>query len=378
MYYSMNRRNWLKSSAAAVAGLGLAQCSRPAEIGENIQMAAAPIPPPSDIIRISSNENPWGVSPKAKEAIIEGIQTANRYSGSVRGELTEAIAEQENVEPENIIIGAGSTEILYLSALHYSIYGGEVIMADPSYPQFRDYFSKVGGNLRLVPVDAEYKHDLTAMEESIKRSTKLVFVCNPNNPTGTIIKGNDLYSWCREASKNSTIFVDEAYYEMVDDPSHSTMIGLVREGRNVIVARTFSKIYGLAGLRIGYGIAHPQIIADLKRIQTNFSSVSSVSTHAALAAYKDKEFTSYTKKMNTETRNYLTGELDKLGYMYVPSHTNFVLFKIDRKAREFADELSKRNIFVRTLSTKDQEWIRVSIGTPEEIQKFVEVLSETT
>ncbi|MCH8287285.1 histidinol-phosphate transaminase [candidate division KSB1 bacterium] len=377
MSYSMNRRNWLKTSVAAVAGLSLAQCSRPGELGENLQLAAEPIPPPSDVIKISSNENPWGISDKTKKAIEEAINLSNRYAGGARRELTNLIAEREKVEPENIIMGAGSTEILYLSALHYSIYGGEVVMADPSYPQFKNYFSKVGGNLRLVPVDEEYKHDLAAMEEKINRSTKLVFVCNPNNPTATILNGNDLYSWCREASKRTTIFVDEAYHELVNDPTHRSMTGLVREGRNVIVARTFSKIYGLAGLRIGYGIANPQIISDLRRIQTNFSSVSVLSMHAALASYKDKEFTSFTKKKNIETRAYLTGELEKMGYFYVPSHTNFVLFRIDRKARDFADELKEKNILVRTVSFNKSEWIRVSIGTPDEIQKFVEVLIET-
>ena len=373
MSVNISRRRWLQASAATIAGLGLVRCSYELE---QMETAEVPVLPPSDVVRISSNENPYGISGKTQQAIVEAVQLSNRYPGGHRNELTELIAEHENVENENIFIGAGSTEILYLTALLYSTYGGEVVMADPSYFLFRGYFSRVGGNLRLVPLNDQYVHDLEVMDKRINDSTRITFICNPNNPTGTIVPGDELKSWCRRISNRTTVFVDEAYHELVDDPGHSSMVDLVREGRDVIVARTFSKIFGLAGLRVGYGIAHPDIISNMRRIQTNFSSVSVLSLRAAIASYKDKEFLAFTKQKNMEVRSYLYSVLDKHEYFYIPSHTNFVLFRIDRDAREFAEELEERKVFIRTFAFNDAQWIRASIGTMGEMRIFAENLEE--
>ena len=375
MSIQVNRRQWLKTSALAAAGLTLVRCG---DTINRLEASAESSPGNDDLIWLDQNENPYGISKNTQNAIVNAIKYSNRYPEKQLHELKDLIAKHENVSPGHIIIGAGSTEVFSIAGLLYSGQAGEVLMADPSYQGFRNYFSRVGGRLNLVPLNNSYEHDLESMYRRISKSIRLVYVCNPNNPTGTVVAGEKLLSFCEEASRSAAVFVDEAYHELVEDSGYASMIDLVRQDRDIIISRTFSKIHGLAGLRVGYGIARPGIIEDFRRIQTNFSPVSVLSLYAAVASYKDAEYIDSSRKKNGESRSYFYSVLEKLEYFYIPSHTNFVIFRIDRDAKDFLKEVRKRNVVLRTFAFNDANWIRVSMGTMQEMRALASVLEEIT
>ncbi|MFC1553730.1 pyridoxal phosphate-dependent aminotransferase [candidate division KSB1 bacterium] len=372
MTFQVNRRQMLKTGAAAIAGLSLS-CKKEALE----KLAFIDFPTVSDVILLDQNENPYGISQKTQQAIIDAMKFANRYPESHQNELKELIVKRENVETENITIGAGATEIFRLSGILYGLNGGEIITADPTYFGFKSYLERIGGKLKMVKVDGEYKHNLDEMANQITDETKMVYVVNPNNPVGTIVNSDELRSFCKEVSKKVPVFVDEAYHEFVDDPGYSSMADLVNEDYDIIVARTFSKVYGLAGMRVGFGIANKKTAEKFNNIQTNFAPCSVTALRAGIAAYEDKGFINDCLQKNREVRIYLIDELKKLGYFHIPSHTNFVIFRTDKKAVEFRDEVLKHNVRIRPFEFHDEQWVRVSMGTMNEVQTLVSVLNKT-
>ena len=326
-------------------------------------------------IRIDSNESPYGISKAAREAITSSIGQSNRYPHRHYPELEELIAERENITPDHIILGAGSTEIM-TTLIHLSKTKGEILTADPTYFDFVYYAVKSDCPLNKVPLNDNFEHDVDAMQNQLRSQTALVYICNPNNPTGSITPKDKLFSFCDQASQRALVVVDEAYHEYVEDPAYTSMIELVREGKNVIITRTFSKIFGLAGLRIGYGMAQPETIKELKKMERNFASISWLSLKAAIASYQDRSFLQYVREKNEGVKFYLYEELKRLGYSSVPSQTNFVLFKIRQDALSLVKELKKRNILVRAFEINRDHWIRVSLGTYEEMETFVSALEE--
>ena len=369
-YYS--RRQWLKTSALATAGLiasaNTAACRRtPSPPGLS--------PVEDKIIRLNSNENPYGISEKAGEAVVQALGRSHRYPDDRYQELKKLIAEKENISPDHIIIGAGSTEVMTMVIHSYGA-RREVLAAEPTYFDFVDYAEKAGCVLRQVPLNRKFEHDLQAMAGQIGPETGLVYICNPLNPTGTIVPKGELLSFCEDASRKALVAVDEAYHDYVDDGTYASMISLARKSENVVITRTFSKIYGLAGLRVGYGIAHPDIIKNLELKRMNFAPIAYPSLMAAMAGYQDAEFCLWGKEKNLTIRIYLYERLKKLGYFYVPSHANFVLFKVNRDAGETAKDFEARHILVRPFSFLGSHWIRVSLGTIEEMRIFSSVLAE--
>ena len=368
----INRREWLKTSAFAVAGL----IAAPSFIACRGQTSA----PLSDseldsFIRIDSNESPYGISKATWEAIASSIGQSNRYPHRHYPELEKLIAERENVTPDHIILGAGSTEVM-TTLIHLSSTKGEILIADPTYFDFVYYAVKSDCPLTKVRLNAHFEHDVDAMGNQIRSQTSLVYICNPNNPTGSITLKDKLLSFCDQASQKALVVVDEAYHEYVDDPAYSSMIELVREGKNVVITRTFSKIFGLAGLRIGYGMAKPEIVKELKKLERNFAPIGWLSLKAAIASYQDRPFIQDVREKNEEVKLYLYEELKRLGYFYIPSHTNFVLFKVRQDALRMVKELKERHILVRAFGINGDQWIRVSLGTYEEMQAFVSALEE--
>ena len=212
------------------------------------------------------------------------------------------------------------------------------------------------------------------MAAQIGPDTALAYICNPLNPTGTILPRDMLRAFCEDASRKTLVVVDEAYHEYVDDPSYGSMIALIREGRNVVVTRTFSKIFGMAGLRVGYGIGPADVIESLAPYRMNFASIAGTSLSAARAAYADLAFVRSVKEKNSSLKAYLYGELDRLDLTFIPSHANFVLFQVPRDARETQAELAERGVLVRPFQIKEKNWIRVSIGTQDDMQAFVSAL----
>lgn len=369
MTVTLDRRQWLRSTAIAAAWAA----ARP-------RLYAGPNTAPAETIYLDQNENPYGISEKARQAIVDAIKLANRYPGDETAELRDLIAEREGVPKNQVVLGAGSTEIFSLAALLYGADGKEVLLAEPTYFGFKSYVEKVKGKLNLVPVNERWEHDLDEMARRFTHSVRLVYVCNPNNPTGTIVDGGRLRDFCETLSRSAMVFVDEAYSDLVEDKRYASMIELVKRGANVMVARTFSKIHGLAGMRVGYGIARPEVIEQFRRIQTNFAPLSQVSIAAAKASYLDTEYVALCKQRNAEARASFYRLLAKLGYQSIPSsQTNFVIFRIDGKADAFVKDFQqKHNILLRPFEFLGKNWVRVSMGTTEEMAKLADALQRRT
>ena len=372
MGYAIDRRQWLKTSALAVAGL---MAGPRLEIPNKEASVCRDARETDTIIRLNSNESPFGISQYAREAITGSIDLSNRYPHRLYSRLKEIIAEREGITQDHILLGAGSTEVM-VTLIHFMKTNGEILVADPTYFDFIFYATTSERALKEVRLNEKFEHDLDAMEKQISARTHLIYICNPNNPTGSITPKAKLRPFCVEASKKALVVVDEAYHEYVEDESYSSMIGLVEQGKNLIITRTFSKIFGLAGLRIGYGIAHPQIIKKLETLSRNFAPVSWLSLQAAIASYQDRPFIRATGEKNKRMRRYLSQELGKLGLKCIPSHTNFVLFQIGQNALELTRKLEEAKIFVRPFEFHGRQWLRVSCGTEKELQAFLASFSE--
>lgn len=368
----MNRRQWIKRSAAAATGLLVAPefiaCRRRSEFFRSS-------PEWQKVILLDNNESPYGMPPEAMKAVLDSLARANRYPHKNYSELTALVAEREGLPEDHVILGAGSTEVMNLAILSYGVQG-EILTADPTYFDFIFYSEQAKCPILRVPVDERYELDLETMIGQMSKDTSLVYVCNPNNPTGTIVNRDKLRAFCAEASKKALVVVDEAYHEYVEDKTYASMVSLVREGMNVAVTRTFSKIYGLAGLRVGYGMARPDILRNLERVQMNFASVAYASLRAAIAAYGAAAFTSSVREKNRAARAYMERELRRLGYPCLPSQTNFSLFQVTRNSKGMAADLERHGILVRPFHFAGKNWIRVSVGTEGEIQAFISALEK--
>lgn len=375
MGMSLNRRQWLKTTVWGGAGLAAGALLPACKPDTQTTVPALP-GEGENLIILRSNESPYGLSPQAIEAVVSSPAQSHRYPHRKYHELITLIAEEEDVSPDCIILGGGSTEIMTM-LIHLYASGRPVLAADPTYFDFIDYAEKADCSLELVPLNDRYEHDLFEMEGRITDETGLVYICNPNNPTGSLTPKENLQSFCERVSLKIPVVVDEAYHEYAEDSAYASMLDLVKKGKNIIVTRTFSKIYGMAGLRVGYGLAPPEIIESLKRIQRNFASIAYPSLQAAMAGYRDREYFNFVKRMNNAVKNFLYQELEKRGYTHIiPSHTNFVLFEIDQDPEAAAQRLEKHGILIRTFSFKEKSWIRVSLGTRAEVQAFISALPE--
>lgn len=365
----LSRRQWLKTSAAAIAGFvagpGTAAAGRLSIPGFDS----------GNIIRLLYNESHFGISEAAREAIIAALGDCSAYPDDHYHELKELIAARENLKPENIILGAGSIEVI-TAALHVNLSKGEALASDPTYFDFVDYAAKAHCPLRQVPLTDQFDLDLQDMEKQAGSHTGLVYLCNPQNPTGAMTPSVQLRPFCRKVSRNALVVLDEAYGDYVEDPAYSSMVDLVREEENVLVTRTFSKVHGLAGLRIGYGMARPDIIKNLLQLERNFAPVSSLSLRAAIASYKDEGFVVKVKRQNREVKTYVYRELGRQGYAFIPSHTNFIMFKVQTDSLELAKKLEGRSVLVQSFKFRGADWIRVSLGTLPEMRTFIAHLED--
>jgi histidinol-phosphate aminotransferase len=234
----------------------------------------------------------------------------------------------------------------------------------------------MGVKINRVPLTSEFKLDLDAMEKAIDDNTTLVYICNPNNPTATVVDNAKLKAFCERVSKKVTIFIDEAYIDYLPDPQGTTLIPMVNTGANIIVARTFSKLYGFAGLRAGYVVTQPETIKNLSLYTEASMSITATTLAAALASYQDREFLDGALKKTLASKDYLYEVLKKEGYTYVPSSTNFVIFPIKMEGKQFTDEMMKRGVGVRFWKFNNKEWCRVSIGRMDEMEAFAAAFKE--
>jgi histidinol-phosphate aminotransferase len=383
-----NRRKWLKQTAMLAGGLPLAgslfsnlasAASKPAMPEKHIFISDrqfAEWAPLNLKARLLANENPFGPSDKAKKAIIDAIDKSYQYPIAYLNDLSNKIADYEGVQKENVLISSGSSPLLHAAAILYSKPGSNIITGETTYEDLPSKASQLGAKWVKVPLTKSYSLDLDAMEKAVDANTTLIYICNPNNPTGTVVDADKLKAFCERVSKKVTIFVDEAYIDYLDNPKAVTLIDAVRKNQNVIVARTFSKLYGFAGLRVGYIVAKTELIKQVGNFSEGPFSISATSIQAALAAYNDKEFLQSAFAKTMASKNFLYEVLKKEGYDYIPSSANFVLFPIKMDGQKFVDEMMKRSVGVRNWKMVGKDWCRISIGRMDEMQAFADAFKE--
>ena len=327
------------------------------------------------VVKLASNENPLGPSPKAMEAIKKYSKDVSLYPDQSCYELTGLLAEKLDMSPENIVIGNGSDEIMMLIALAYISSGDEVIISLNTFSTYETVSRLMEASILNINLK-DYTYDLQEMAAVASQKTKLIFVCNPNNPTGTINTKKDLDQLVSKVPANTIIVLDEAYSEYAESQDFPDSLEYVRNNKNVIVLRTFSKIYGLAGLRVGYGIARPDIIKYLRLVRLPFS-VNRIGQIAASASLSDIHHVEVSRKNNSDGKKYLYGELEKLGLSYVKTEANFIFIDLKDDADAIFMKLMRHGVIVRPLSSFGMPGsIRVTIGTPDQNNKFIKALSE--
>ncbi len=328
-----------------------------------------------DIIKLASNENPLGPSPKAKRALRRLINTAHIYPDGSCSALRQQLAILLDVAENQIIFGNGSDEVLKFIAEAFLCPGDEVIMADPTFSEYQFVTRMMGASEILVPVKG-FRHDLTAMAREITDRTKLIFICNPNNPTGTIVTQDELDSFLRDVPNHVLVVIDEAYYEYVTSNEYPSTLPLMHKDGNVLITRTFSKIHGLAALRIGYGLAKYEIIHLLERVREPFN-VSALAQGAAQASLTDLDHVRKSYVINNQGKAYLYRELNQLGISFIPTEANFILLDLAQDGVSIFQELLKRGVIVRSAHVFGlPTYIRVTIGTSDQNICFIQALKE--
>lgn len=344
-------------------------------------LAAAGLPTAGERpYRLSSNENAFGYSPKALAAMKAVLESGNYYNWNELGDLTAAAAAHEKVEPDFIVLTAGSGPVLEMTAAAYAKPGVNVITTAPGYPQLTGAFSRFGGTIKYTSVGPDKGYDWSAMSRAIDADTVIVYICNPNNPTGVLADPAALRRFILSVPQHILVFVDEAYLELSDTGlAANTMVPLVKVRKNLLVSRTFSKAYGMAGIRAGYGIGHPDTLAKIKRFYQGgpnfFAAV------GATEALKDTEFMEYSRGSYIAVRNLVCSEFDRMGITYAKPQGAFVLFDSTIDNADFQKKMADEGILVTRPFGLGEEagyetWVRVSFGTEEQMQTFLGVMQK--
>jgi len=328
-----------------------------------------------DIAKMASNENPLGPSPKAVAAVERELRNVNLYPEGPCTLLKREMSRRLDINEDMIIFSNGADNCIVLVASAFINEGDEIVMGDPSFFVYKTVTKIMGGRPIFVKLK-NHVHDLNAMLNKVGEKTKLVFICNPNNPTGTIVKKHELDKFISQLPDHTILVLDEAYFEFVLDKDFPDGLDYIKKGYNVISFRTFSKIYGIAGLRIGYALGCSEFIAALNRVREPFC-VSRVAQVGALAALEDEEFKEKTLKINEEGKAYLYNEFEKMGLSYAPSHTNFVFVNLKNDSKKIFQALLKQGIIIRPGHLWNcPTFSRVTIGTMEQNRKFINALKK--
>ncbi len=323
-----------------------------------------------EAVKLASNENPLGPSPRAVEEIKRHLNGLNRYPDGSGYYLKEKLSERLGAGPDEIILGNGSNELLDIAVRTFMTREDHAVMAWPSFVVYPLAIQSIGAKATRTPL-TKWRHDLQAMADAVQEETRIIFIANPNNPTGTINRKDEFDKLMSRVSDDLLVIVDEAYYEYVTDPEYPDTMEYFREGRNLLILRTFSKAYGLAGLRIGYGIGRAEILAEMNKIREPFNT-NSLAQAAALAALGDGEHLRRSVEINNEGKRFLYREFERLGLEYIPTEANFIFIpKLSLPAPELYDRLLRHGVIIRPMG---QEAVRVTIGLPEENRRLVEAL----
>ncbi len=333
---------------------------------------------PYDLLaKISFNENPYGPTEPVIQAMTHAFKYANRY-GYPDGGITEAIAKYHGVPKEYVMIAAGSGDILDVMGTTFAPDGKTVVGVAPSYGYVYSHVSSVKGDALTIPLTSDYRQDIDALIATTKkhyRDVGFVYLCNPNNPTGRIVTKQEVRQLLDGLPADVPVLIDEAYWDFVEDPNYATSIPYVLEGRPVVVTRTFSKIAALAGMRLGYAITQPEYIAKMSPF-LNSDSVSAVVKWGGVAALQDTAGRAHVKKVTLELRKQTMSELQSLGYEVIPSETNFFMVNLKRPVKEASAEFEKKGVLVGRPFPPMNNHLRVSIGNPDEMKRFMVAFKE--
>jgi len=338
------------------------------------RLTLAEAPKPKGIARLNANENPYGPSPAALRAINDALPRANRYPDEAIEALVADIAKFHGLSQDSVLATDGSSEALKVAATTFA--KKRLITADPTFEAIGFCAKSEGAEIVKVPLTADYAHDLARMLDAAK-GEGLIYVCNPNNPTATITPKAAVRALLANAPASVTILVDEAYHHYADSPEYESVIPLVKAHANLVVTRTFSKIYGMAGLRCGYAIAQPAVIERMQN-HGQWDSVNVLAAEAARASLADPAHVENGRKRNREARQWLASELSKMNYSMLPSDANFVMIDLKREVRPVIDAMRERGVHVGRPFPPMTRYLRLSIGTPEEMTRFMEAFRSLT
>lgn len=328
----------------------------------------------SDIIKLASNENPLGPSPLALQAIEDSARQVHFYPDGNAYYLKADLAKHLGVTEAQLILTNGSNEVLTLVGETYLRPGDEVIYAEGAFVVYEHVAQVSGATAVVVPMQND-SHHLPSMAAAITDKTKVIFIANPNNPTGTMVTVAETAQFMAQVPENVLVVFDEAYFEYVTNPDYPYTLPYVMEGRNFIITRTFSKIYGLAGLRVGYGIAPPSIISTMNPVRQPFNC-NAIAQAAARAALKDTDYVKKSQKLNADGKIYLYNAFDKLGLRYIKTEGNFIMVFVNQMGADLVDAMMKKGVIVRGMSGYGfPNAIRVTIGRQKENERFIEVLT---
>lgn len=357
----ISRRRALQGILAGAAGLAVPGAS----------FGQIEIPPGQ--IRLVFNENPYGPSPKALAEVAKILPLTAYYPDDIEGQLIELFMERFRLDREQLFLASGSNEGLQAAMLAFGK-RGKVLSPSLTYSDHLLYAENLGVEVKRIPLRADMAIDLEAIARAVDDSVSLVYLCNPNNPTGMAIDGDELRAFCREVSAKVPIMIDEAYNELTDKPEYTSMVDLVRDGANVLITRTFSKIFGMAGMRVGYGMGHPDIVKVVGDYVMAWPN--GVGLYAAYHSYLDEGFIAFSRAKILQGREMVSATFRRHGITPLPSQTNFVYADIGRNADTFAAEMAEKNVIIRGIYEGFDTYSRVSMGRLEELEVFDRVFSE--
>ena len=368
---SISRRKFAQllgaGAAVAVVRPSLSLAKRP-------QSLATFLPAGNGFVRLSANENPYGPSPKALQAMTDSFGLACRYPDEHNDVLIEKLAKLNNVNHDQILLGDGSSEILKLCAETFTgKTRGTLVAADPTFEPVLQQAGLNDAEVVKVPLTASFAHDLPKMLAAAKRG--LIYVCNPNNPTASITPKNELSEFIGKMPRETMILVDEAYFHFADSPDYESVIPLVKDHSNLIVSRTFSKVYGMAGLRCGYCVAQKETLGQMRARQM-WDSVNILALAAASASLDDPDQVPNGQRLVSEAKAFTVSELDKLGYKTIPSQANFIMFDCKRPVVPLIQAMKQRNVQVGRLFPALPNHMRLTIGKKSEMQSFLGAFKE--
>lgn len=366
----INRRSALQTGIAMTSCIVVGDKSTYGAIA-----SSATSSPAGNVISLRSAENPYGPPESALVALKTAMREGNRYPRSKVAEFKEIVAKDAGVTPEHVIVGAGSIELMLSAGLYFGKISRTVIAADPTWHTTAEYAAANGAKWLKIPLTKDYRYDFDGMRAAVNGDTSLVYICHPNNPTGVAEPHADVARFVKDVSQHTLVMIDEAFIDCLDDGEAQSMKHLVASNKNVIVARTYSKLWGMAGFRVGYMLGDPPLMAKFKAMIPTLEMQSRLSVAAAIAAFGDQEFMRMSRDKMRESRKIVYDILDKKGLPYIRSDCNFVTFEVSIDAETGRQKLLDRGVALKNVSFHDRQRLRVSCGTPDELRAFEQALA---